>query len=187
MPDDNAEQLVISHTKTWLETVIVEYNFCPFARRELERGSIHYRVVPDIDMAKCLEALIIECERLDKDRTIETTLVIYPYGLESFDDYLGLLEIAERLLIEQGYEGIYQLASFHPNYCFADAGSDDPANYTNRSPYPMMHLIREDSIERALKSYAQPEEIPGINIELARKLGEEKLKQMMEACCKSKK
>ena len=186
MPENKpTEQQLVKQTKTWLETVIVGYNFCPFARRELELGTIHYCVIPDKDIAGCLEALMLECYRLDKDKTIETTLVIYPYGFEQFDDYLGLVEIAEDLLIEQGYEGIYQLASFHPSYCFADAEHNDPANYTNRSPAPMLHLIREDSIEVALKSYPQPEKIPQKNIDLARRLGETKMKQMLHACCKS--
>ena len=181
------EHQLITQTQIWLENVIVGYNFCPFARREFERGTIHYCVIPDKDIAGCLEALMLECERLDKDKTIVTTLVLYPCGFEQFDDYLRLVEIAEYLLIEQGYEGVYQLASFHPNYCFADSELDDPANYTNRSPAPMLHLIREDSIEQALKSYPHPEEIPQKNIDLARRVGETKMKQMLHACCKSEK
>ncbi len=184
MPDENAEQLFITQTRAWVETFIVEYNICPFARRELERGSIRYSVIHSPSLAQCLESLIDECERLDKDGKIETTLVIFPYGFKLFDEYLGLLEIAEKLLLEQGYEGVYQLASFHPDYCFADTSPPDPANYTNRSPYPMLHLIREESIDRALKSYSKPEEIPQRNMKLARRLGDVKLKQILDTCCK---
>lgn len=185
MSDENAEQQFIEQTRTWVENFIVGYNICPFARRELERGSIRYSVILSTHLAECLESLVVECERLDKDRKIETTLVIFPYGFKIFDDYLELLEIAEKLLVEQGYEGIYQLASFHPDYCFADTSPSDPTNYTNRSPYPMLHLIREESIDRALRSYSKPEEIPLRNMELARRLGEAELKQILDSCCKS--
>ena len=81
---------------------------------------------------------------------------------------------------EKGYEGVYQLASFHPDYCFADSDEDDPANYTNRSPYPMLHLIREASIERALASYKNPENIPETNIKLARELGLDKMQSLLK-------
>lgn len=178
--------LIKAQVKQWVETVIVHFNFCPFARRELELDSIHYHIVeqqtqiPAIEFA--LHQVIEQCQQLDEQADRETTLIILPYGFGLFDDFLELLELANTLLEDQGYEGIYQLASFHPDYCFADADPDDAANYTNRSPYPILHLIREASIEQALKSVEHPEQIPERNIALAREAGEEELRGLVTAC-----
>ncbi|MBF6647398.1 DUF1415 domain-containing protein [Methylobacter sp. BlB1] len=182
MPKLLTDQQAISTTQAWVKSFIIGYSICPFAKREWDRGSIYYTVKRTADIEYFLEQLIQECERLDSDDGIETTLLIYPEALSSFDDYLDYLDIAERLLIEQGYEGIYQLASFHPGYCFEGAAQDDPANYTNRSPYPMLHLIREESIERAVAAYPHPENIPERNIELTRRLGLAKMQALLAAC-----
>ncbi|MGJ0489911.1 DUF1415 domain-containing protein [Methylobacter sp.] len=176
------DQQIISATQAWVDSFIIGYNICPFAKRERERGSIYFTVNRTADIEYFLEHLIQECERLDSDDGIETILLIYPEAFTVFADYLDYLDIAERLLIEQGYEGIYQLASFHPGYCFEGAASDDPANYTNRSPYPMLHLIREESIERAVAAYPHPENIPERNIELTRRLGLAKMQALLSAC-----
>lgn len=177
------EQGVTKQTRCWVKTVIVENNFCPFARRELERGSIRYSVKPDRDAKSALQTVIDECIQLDNNEDIETTLLIFPEGFQDFEDYLELVELAEGLLADQGYESVYQVASFHPDYCFAGAEQNDAANYTNRSPYPMLHLIREASLEQALNSYPEPEKIPERNIERARELGLEAMQRRLEACC----
>lgn len=178
----NKHEHCIDATQSWLKTIIIEYGICPFAKRELERGSIRFSVNADSDIEKRLLHLMQECDRLDTDQDIETTLLIYTDALTAFDDYLDFLELAETLLTEQGYEGIYQLASFHPDYCFEDSNQDDPANYTNRSPYPMLHLLRETSIEQAVNAYPHPEHIPQRNIELTRKLGLVKMQALLSAC-----
>lgn len=172
---------IIKQTKNWLRSFIIEYNICPFAKREDERNSIYYAVINSQATEQCLEAIFTECQRLDQDLNIETTLIIFPVYFKQFDDYLDFLGIAESLLIEQGYEGIYQLASFHPDYCFSGEAHEDPANYTNRSPYPMLHLIREESLERALKSHPNPEKIPERNIKLTRDLGNEKILSILNS------
>ncbi|TRX00492.1 DUF1415 domain-containing protein [Candidatus Methylobacter oryzae] len=177
-----SDQDVKSATQTWLKSVIIEYGICPFAGREQERGSIYFSINRDIETEQCLLHLIDECERLNKETDIETTLLIYTEGFAEFDDYLDFVEIAESLLIEQGYEGTYQLASFHPDYCFQGSDEDDAGNYTNRSPYPMLHLLRESSIERAVANYPDPENIPQHNIELTRKLGLAKMQALLAAC-----
>ena len=105
-----------------------------------------------------------------------------PVHFAEFEDYLDLVELAEALSVELGYEGIYQIASFHPEYCFGGADENDPANYTNRSPYPMVHLLREDSISRALEHYADPEGIPDRNIALARTKGLKQMQLLRAAC-----
>jgi len=180
--DLTASQVVIAATQAWLKSIIIEYNICPFAKRELERGSIRFSVNHDPDIENCLLNLMLECDRLDADPSVETTLLIYSNAFKAFDDYLDFLEIAETLLIDQGYEGIYQLASFHPDYCFEGAKQDDPANYTNRSPYPMLHLLRETSIDRAVATYPHPENIPQRNIELTRELGLAKMQALLAKC-----
>ncbi|MFQ3789422.1 DUF1415 domain-containing protein [Halomonas sp. A29] len=162
-------------TREWVEGFVVAHNVCPFARRELVSDTIRFVEVTAGEWEPALEALIDECRRLDETPKIETTLMVLRPGLEDFDDYLDFLAVAEALLIEQGYEGIYQLASFHPDYCFDGAEENDPANFTNRSPWPMLHLLREAGLERALASYPDPEAIPERNIERMRQLGSEAL------------
>jgi len=184
MADD---QQVISQTECWVRSVIVECNFCPFAKRELERGSIRYRVVKDEALEACLHAVIEECVFLDSNNTTETTLLIFPNTFSVFDDYLQLVEMAEQLIAQQAYEGIYQLASFHPDYVFENSEADDAANTTNRSPYPMLHLIREASIEKALATYPEPENIPQRNIKYARALGLDTMKAKLKTCLHNEK
>lgn len=178
LPDQDAKAI----TQAWLKSVIIEYSICPFAKRELERGSIYFSVNHDTVIEQCLLHLMDECDRLDTEPGIETTLLIYTGAFAEFDDYLDFIEIAESLLTEQGYEGTYQLASFHPDYCFQGSDPDDAANFTNRSPYPMLHLLRESSIEQAVANHPDPENIPQHNIELARKLGLAKMRTLLAAC-----
>ncbi|MGB5606057.1 MAG: DUF1415 domain-containing protein [Gammaproteobacteria bacterium] len=178
------DEEVVGQTREWVRTVVVGSGFCPFAAQELARNTVRYDVSRATRLEDCLEVFIDGCLRLDKDRQIETSLLVYPDFFQRFEAYLGFVELAEDLLIEQGYEGVYQLASFHPQYCFAAADHDDPANYTNRSPYPMLHLLRESSVELALKGFPGPEQIPQRNIETARTMGLEKMQQMLGECLK---
>ncbi len=180
------DELVIEHTKRWIEMVILACDFCPFAGREFARNSIHYSVIRGRDIERCLELLIEECVLLDAEADIETSLLLLPDAFADFDDFLDLVGIADALLIDQGYEGIYQLASFHPDYCFADQEVTDPANYTNRSPYPMLHLLREASLERVLADHPDPDLIPQRNIEHARRQGLEKMRALLDACTRMK-
>lgn len=173
---------IIKQTENWLTSFIITYNICPFAKREHDKASIRYAVIESNKLEQCLESVITECQRLDSETEIETTLLIFPAQFNHFDDYLDFLELAESLLIEQQYEGVYQLASFHPDYCFEGETNKDPANYTNRSPYPMLHLIREASLERALSSFPHPEQIPERNIVLTREMGLEKLQTILKNC-----
>ena len=181
----NKDQNIIDQTQCWVKNIIVGHNFCPFAKRELERGSIRYSVNNNTDLESALQAMIDECVHLDDNNDIETTLLILSEGFQDFEKYLDLVELGEKLIDDQGYEGIYQFASFHPDYCFAGAEQDDPANYTNRSPYPMLHLIREASMEQALKNYPEPEKIPDRNVDHARELGLDEMKRQLDLCRKS--
>ena len=180
MPNQNNEQRVIAQTKKWVETVIIAHNYCPFAKREVDRGSVRYKVIDDTEFNSLLQAVFQECVYLDQNSETETTLIIFPEKLNDFNLFLDCLLLAEGLLNEQGYEGKYQLASFHPDYCFQGAEIADAANFTNRSPYPMFHLIREASIERAIEHHPDPESIPERNVEHARQQGLDTMKTLLQ-------
>ena len=180
-----ASEKIIEQTKCWLKNVVIAHNICPFAKREFDRDSIHYQIMPS-DLRQSLDVFLTELQRLDNHAEIETSLLIYPNNLDDFDDYLDYHAIAQQLLVDNGYEGVYQLATFHPHYCFAGSDEADAANYTNRSPYPMFHIIREASLERVLKHYPNPEEIPERNIRYTRDLGLVVMRKMLkEALIKS--
>ena len=173
---------VIEQTQKWIEQVVIGCNFCPFAAREVKRNSIRYKVEESTDLKVCLESFILECARLDEDTSVETALLIFPNAFQKFNDYLDAVALAEKLLKMHKYTGIYQVASFHPLYRFSKTPANDAANYTNRSIYPMLHLLREDSIEKALEHYANPEEIPSRNTDFAREKGADYLKMLRESC-----
>lgn len=177
---------IIESVKYWLEQTIIGFNFCPFAKKEFVNESIHYELVDESNTQEQLLALSHELKRLDEQPETETTLFILPVGLESFFDYLDFLELANELNTELGYEGIYQLASFHPDYCFADAQQNDPANYTNRSPVPIIHIIREASLERVLTHYPDPEDIPVRNIRVAEEKGAQVFVDILKASQKQR-
>jgi hypothetical protein len=167
-------------TRQWLETVVIGLNFCPFAKRELRRNAIRFTESPSHRVEEVLEQLVSECRFLDNHPETETTLLILPNGFEEFLDYLDMLELAERLLAKLGYEGVYQIASFHPDYCFADAEKEDAANFTNRSPLPMLHLLREASLEKVIDDYPDTDTIPQANIEKARLLGADYFRALLD-------
>lgn len=179
----HTEEQVITQTKKWITDVVIGCNFCPFAAREVKRNAVHYIVDNSTDMAACLHTFISECIRMDNDAATETSFIIYPAAFADFEAYLDFVSLAEALLEREGYEGIYQVASFHPLYCFEDADENDAANYTNRSVYPMLHILREESIEAALDRYAaDPEEIPENNMKFAREKGMAYMKMLRDAC-----
>ncbi|MEP4053337.1 MAG: DUF1415 domain-containing protein [Litorimonas sp.] len=175
-------QKLVRQTQAWLSSVIIAHTLCPFAKREFDKGSIHYAVIEDRDLETQLQRVIQECVALDRDGSRETSLLIFPKGLSEFEDYLDLLEIAGALLKDQGYEGVYQLASFHPQYRFDGTADSNPSNYTNRSPYPMLHILREASVEAALRTYPNPENIPTRNIRVTKYLGRGGMKALLDAC-----
>ena len=166
----NSEQ-IIDRTKKWIIDVVIGCNFCPFAANVVKQQTIFYKVEEASELETCLASVVREIERLDNDPTIDTSFLILPIEFHQFDDYLDLVSLAEKLLKRTGYEGIYQLASFHPSYLFANSDENDSANYTNRSIYPMLHLLREESIDKALANYKDPESIPVRNINFAKEKG----------------
>lgn len=172
----------IQHTINWVKSVVVGLNFCPFAAKVVIQNSIRYAVVQPNDINETLATLQAELELLDKDSSIETTLVIFPDTYSDFQEYLTLMKKTEKLLTKLDYDGIYQIASFHPDYCFEGSDEDDAANYTNRSPYPMLHLLREESLSKALATFKNPESIPERNVNLAREKGLKYMQVLRTAC-----
>ena len=161
----------VDATKQWLDEIIIGLNICPFAKKEFVNNTICYHKSEADQIKPALKTLIEQCHYLQEHNEIETTLLIFTEGFRSFDRYLDLVDYANDLLIESGFEGIFQLASMHPEYCFADDDFDAATNFTNRSPYPMLHIIREESMARVLAIYKEPEKIPEQNMALAEQKG----------------
>ena len=175
---NQTENIIISNTKNWIRDVVIGLNFCPFARKPYNANRIAYRVINESDFESALVALRVMCLNLNEQPEVETALIILPEGFSDFEEYLDLVFEAEGLIIDEGFEGTYQVASFHPNYVFADSDDNDPANYTNRSPYPMLHILREDLLEVAVDNHPDPESIPDQNIAKAKSLGLEYFRKM---------
>ncbi len=168
-------------TQAWLRDVVIAHGFCPFARREFESGRVRFAVLEQDDIARLLEQLAEEFQLLDEQPAVETSLLIFTAALADFGDYLDFLDLAQALLVDQSCEGVYQLASFHPDYQFADSDPDDPGNFTNRSPWPVIQVLREESISAAVDAWPDPEAIPEHNVALARARGGTYWQSLLEA------
>lgn len=179
---NQTDSKIIEQTNNWIKSVVIDCNFCPFAAKALLKKSIRYIIKPNVTLDETLDALKKELDYLETDNDIETSFIIFENNYTDFESYLDLVKKAERLLTKQGYDGIYQIASFHPDYCFADTDADDAANYTNRSIYPMLHVLREESITNAVRLFPNPELIPQHNINFARQKGLQYM-QMLRAAC----
>lgn len=160
-------------TRRWLEDFVVRLGLCPFAAAPLQGGRVAYRLCGAADAESIYQAFLQALDELlgSDPGDIETTLLIVSAGLGSFDDYLDMLETLQEALAAAGAEGMVQLASFHPDYRFDGVDADDPANYTNRSPLPMFHLIREDGLAAVLESFPDAQGIPARNVALLRRMG----------------
>jgi len=164
-PPPTAE-VAIPLVRKWLEQVVVGLNLCPFARGPWSRGEIRLVVCPAREDSGILECLEAELQHLaDTPRSeAETTVIILTAALGDFLDYNDFLGLAEERLVERDWEGVFQLASFHPHYQFDGTQPDDVENLTNRAPYPLLHLLREESVSEAVDSTPDPDEIPRRNI-----------------------
>ena len=173
---------IVPTVRRWVETVVVGLNLCPFAKRELAKDRVRFAVTQSQTEEQLLLALHEELELLGSDSSIETTLLIHPFVLRNFHAYNQFLEDADALLRAMELEGVYQIASFHPDYQFEGTDPDDAENYTNRSPYPMLHVLREESLERAIAEFPDVEEIPARNIQRMNELGRDRLRVLLAAC-----
>lgn len=178
------QEAIVAETRAWLERVVIGLNLCPFAKAVQVRGQIRFVVCDASDDAGLLAALHSELEQLARcDAALtDTTLLIHPKVLTDFDDYNQFLGDADTLLAAAGLEGTVQIASFHPDYRFAGTAQDDVENATNRSPYPMLHLLREASVARAVAAFPDTAAIYEANIRTLRALGPQQLRDLMAQC-----
>ena len=172
---------IIEQTKHWISSFVVKLGLCPFAEFPLQNDQIRYVVYEGANLEDLIHLLDKELRliQLSDPNEIETTLIIHPKVLNNFYDYNDFLDIANQRIFALDLEGVLQIASFHPKYQFGGTEKDDVTNYTNRSPYPMLHILREQSIEIALEKYDNPEAIPENNIDTMNKLGIEKILKMI--------
>ncbi|ODM57846.1 hypothetical protein BC455_15725 [Vibrio harveyi] len=164
----------------WLNDVVIGLNLCPFAAKPQRNKQIKIFVSEASQEEALLEDILLQLIELSntEPEKLETTLVVVPNMLQDFWDYNFFIDWVEGLIKQQDWEGIFQVATFHPDYCFGDAEPEDDENLTNRSPYPVFHLIREESMEKVLKHYPDPESIPDTNIARVSALSEEERKKL---------
>ncbi|MGF6995942.1 DUF1415 domain-containing protein [Paraburkholderia sp. GAS32] len=164
---------VIAATRHWLTEAVIGLNLCPFAKAVHVKGQIRYAVSDAVDMEGVLADLETEIQTLvaANPDAVDTTLLVIPGALSDFLDYNDCLFFSERMIKQLRLEGIIQIASFHPHYQFEGSEPDDIENYTNRAPYPILHLLREDSIERAVQAFPDAEAIYERNQETLRRIG----------------
>lgn len=170
---------IIESTRRWVSDVVIGLNLCPFARREMLKERIRFTVTDADSEQALLLTLQNELLYLSEHPDVETTLLVHPAVLQDFLVYNEFLAVADGLLAHLELEGIYQVASFHPDYQFGGTEPEDAENYTNRSPYPMLHLLREASLERAIAGYPGAELIPEQNIALMNHLGADEMRRRL--------
>ena len=175
---------VIAETRAWVDRAVIGLNLCPFAKAPQAKGLVRYVLSAATDPAALLADLVNELERLAEASPdkIETTLLIHPGVLGDFADYNDFLEVAEDTVAELDLDGVIQVASFHPDYQFEGSSPEDIENATNRSPFPALHLLREDSIDKAVAAFPDAQAIYETNIETLQKLGAEGWAALQQQC-----
>jgi len=180
----NADDQAIQQTKNWLEGIVIKHNFCPFAAKPFHQNTIRYAVSHVNNERALVDELVSEiallCDVRAEDQ--ETSLLILTACLADFDDYNQFLNVADAILEEMDLLGVIQIASFHPDYCFADLSPEDVRNYTNRSVYPMFHLIREDSVTIACDTYPDIDLVPEKNEQKLNAMGLDQVLRQIKAC-----
>ena len=171
---------IISAVEAWLDNVVIGLNLCPFAAMPRKNNQVRFTVSQALTEEVLLADLHAELTFMEKTPAaeVETSLIIVPDMLAKFDDYNQFLDLADALLQSFEWEGIFQIASFHPNYCFAETEPSSTENLTNRAPYPILHILREESLDKALEKMASPDEIYTRNIQTMSKLSAEKIKTL---------
>jgi hypothetical protein len=163
----------LAQTRAWVERAVIGLNLCPFAKAPQVKGLVRYVESEATDPAALLSDLMSELQRLAKTSAdkLETTLLVHPQVFNDFADFNDCLGVAEDAVADMGLEGVIQVASFHPDYRFEGTTADDITNATNRSPHPTLHLIREDSIDRAVAAFPEAETIYEANMATMERLG----------------
>jgi uncharacterized protein len=174
----------LAETRAWVQRAVIGLNLCPFAKAPQTKGLVRYALSLATDPEALMADLVAELERLAEspaDR-LETTLLVHPHVFADFEAFNDFLDLADGAVQALDLEGVIQVASFHPDYRFADSAPDDVANATNRAPYPTLHLLREDSIDRAVQAFPEAETIFEANIETMRQLGAEGWAALQRQC-----
>ena len=171
----------LEETITWLEKAVIGLNLCPFAKAVHSKGQIRWVLSDATEPVALLELLVHELQHLAAadPESVDTTLIVHPQVMRDFMDFNDFLGVAEDALAEINLDGVLQIASFHPQFQFAGTDIDDITNATNRSPYPTLHLLREDSVERAVAAFPEAEGIFERNIDTLQRLGPEGWKQLL--------
>jgi uncharacterized protein len=164
---------IIADTAHWLTQAVIGLNLCPFAKAVHVKGQIYYAVSDATDAESLLNDLSVQLRELVSidETSRSTTLLMLPNMLQDFLDFNDFLDLADALLETLKLDGTLQIASFHPHYQFADTNADDITNYTNRAPYPTLHLLREDSVDVAVAAFPEAEDIFENNMATMEKLG----------------
>ena len=164
---------MLAQTRAWVAHAVVGLNLCPFAKAPWAKGQIRYVLCEAVEPSGLAETLAAELRALATadPATTETTLLVHPHVLGDFVDYNDFLDIADAVVAELGLDGVLQVASFHPDYRFADTDPDDIGNASNRSPYPTLHLLREESIDRAVQAFPDPDAVVDANLRTLEALG----------------
>jgi uncharacterized protein len=172
-PDGVPAALAIAETRAWVRRAVIGLNLCPFARAVDVKDQIRYVFSDATDAETLLATLVVELQRLaDTDpELVDTTMVIHPRVFADFEDFNDFLELADAAVEDLDLDGVLQVASFHPQFQFADTEPDDVTNATNRSPYPTLHLLREESVDRAVAAFPEAEAIFERNMATLEKLG----------------
>lgn len=170
---DLSDAAILQQTREWLERAVIGLNLCPFARAPYVQDRVRLQLSHATDAEELLADLqdALGALQAESPEVCETSLLIHPWALGDFLDFNDFLEIADACVAEMGLEGEIQIASFHPDYQFADTFADDIENFTNRAPFPTLHLLREASIERVVDAVENPDSIYQRNIETLRRLG----------------
>ncbi|MBI3369923.1 MAG: DUF1415 domain-containing protein [Burkholderiales bacterium] len=181
---DESTEHVVAHTRAWVERAVIGLNLCPFAKAVEVKALMRYAVSAATDAAALRADLLAELQTLaaSDPAQLETTLLIHPHVLGDFADFNDFLDIADALLVDLDLDGVIQIASFHPRYRFAGTEADDVGNATNRSPYPTLHLLREDSIARAVAAFPEAEAIYDTNVATLNALGAAGWDSLQQQC-----
>ena len=177
--DQTPDGSALEACRHWVEKVVVGLGLCPFATAPLQQERVRFALCLATDLEAMLQALAEEVSWLESADGPQTTLLVIPQGVEDFDRFLDLVGAAEAVLAALGKEGGFQLAHFHPAYCFEGRQPEDPENLTNRSPHPVLHLLRWSDVAEAVASYPDPAQIPEQNMARMRALGVEGLRRIL--------
>jgi hypothetical protein len=179
-----SEDPVIAITRRWIDKVVVGLGLCPFAEPSISSGRFRMTVCGTRDLQVLCKALIDELMFLQTDsgRKIDSVLLIHPHALNDFEQYNDFLDLCDQILADLSLVGEFQLASFHPQYRFAGSAAEDLGNYTNRSPYPALHVLRESSVARAVGEHPGTESIPENNVRRLETLGKQAIEAILADC-----